>query len=187
MKVIPKNRWTYLPNLFKEMGFTVGAEIGVELGAFSKHLIQDNPNLKLYCIDFWKSYMFNGAGKGGVKAGKSSSRQQDYYQRAVEKLAPYNCELIRASSMDAVKDFDDESLDFVYIDANHDYEFVKEDIREWSKKVRIGGIVSGHDYQVFSSGNDGVIRAVDEWVAENNIDLIVLNDGKRANSWYYIK
>jgi len=180
MKILKKSRWTYFPQLFKDMGFTIGAEVGVELGAFSKYLIKDNPKLKLYCIDFWKSYrMMNG--------GKSSSRQADYYEETKKRLAPYNCKLIRASSMDAVKDFKDGSLDFVFIDANHEYKFVKEDIREWSKKVRKGGIVSGHDYQIFPSGNDGVIRVVDEWIKENNIDLIVLDDEKRARSWYYIK
>ena len=48
--------------------------------------------------------------------------------------------------MDAVKDFADESLDFVYIDANHEFKYVTEDIFEWSKKVRKGGAIAGHDY-----------------------------------------
>ena len=50
--------------------------------------------------------------------------------------------------MDAVKDFPDRSLDFVYIDANHDVRHVIEDIEEWSKKIKKGGIISGHDYFV---------------------------------------
>jgi hypothetical protein len=49
--------------------------------------------------------------------------------------------------MDAVKDFGDDSLDAVYIDGNHTLPFVINDIIEWSKKVKIGGIVSGHDYR----------------------------------------
>ncbi|MBI4058106.1 class I SAM-dependent methyltransferase [Candidatus Microgenomates bacterium] len=146
------SRWTELPNLFKELGFTIGAEVGVELGAFSKYLIQDNPKLKLYCIDSWKEY--------GLNDGKSQRRLDDYYERAKIKLAPYNCEIIKAFSMDAVKQFTDESLDFVYIDAAHDYDSIKEDIEHWSKKVRKFGIVSGHDYFIFKSGNDGVVKAV---------------------------
>jgi hypothetical protein len=185
MKILKESRWKYFPKLFKDLGYTVGAEIGVELGAFSKQLIQDNPDLKLYCIDFWKAYIYKGTGP--IRSGKSQPRQDSYYERAKVKLAPYNCEIIKDSSMSAVKGFADESLDFVYIDAAHDYDHVKEDIREWSKKVRMGGIVSGHDYAVFPSGNDGIIRAVDEWVKENDIDLIVLDDKKRSPSWYYIK
>src|SRR4029078_5218989 len=48
--------------------------------------------------------------------------------------------------MEAVKDFKDESLDFVYIDGNHQLRYVIEDLVEWSKKIRSGGIISGHDY-----------------------------------------
>lgn len=178
MKTINESRWKFFPNLFKD--FKVGAEIGVEVGAFSKYLIKNNSNLKLYCVDSWLAYR-------DIANGRSQARQDINYEKAKQKLAPYNCELIKKPSMEAVKDFGDESLDFVYIDASHDYNYVKEDIREWSRKVRKGGIVAGHDYFVFPSGNDGVVRAVDEWVVANNIELIVLNDHKRSPSWYYIK
>ena len=49
--------------------------------------------------------------------------------------------------MDATADFADGSLDFVYIDGAHDFKNVACDICEWSKKVRVGGIVFGHDYK----------------------------------------
>lgn len=178
--ILNYSRWKEIPSLFKDLNYTIGAEIGVEVGAFSKHLIQDNPNLKLYSIDSWTEY--------GLKDGKSQRRLDDYYERAKIKLAPYNCQIIKDFSMNAVKRFKDESLDFVYIDAAHDYSYVKEDIREWSKKVRKDGIVSGHDYFIFKSGNDGVVRAVDEWIAKNNIKpLFIYDDKKRAPSWFYVK
>jgi len=83
--------------------------------------------------------------------------------------------LIKKMSMDAVKEFAPKSIDIVFIDANHNYEYVLDDIREWSKIVRTGGIVSGHDY--FRSKKDicpGVKRAVNEYVAENNIDVFLV-------------
>lgn len=49
--------------------------------------------------------------------------------------------------MDVVKEFANGELDYVYIDGNHDFQNVTNDIAEWSKKVRKGGIVSGHDYE----------------------------------------
>ena len=82
--------------------------------------------------------------------------------------------------MDAVKDFKDESLDFVYIDANHGYESTKEDIREWSKKVKKGGIVSGHDY--VKKNGYGVIEAV----GELNEDVTIWK-GDHSPSWSYVK
>ena len=174
------SRWKSLPRLFRKLGFTLGAEIGVEVGAFSKYLCQDNPKLKLYSIDSWSAYKDYGY-------GKSQNRQNSYYQRAQVKLAPYNCQIVQDYSMSAVRRFADESLDFVYIDANHDYKYVKEDIREWSKKVRRGGIVAGHDYYVFPSGNDGVVKAVDEWVRENNIKPWFIYNKEKTPSWFYVK
>lgn len=163
------------------MGFTKGAEIGVEQGKFSEYLLKTVPNLKLYCIDFWQRYRL-------WRGMKRQWRQDAYYEEVKVKLAPYNCEIIKATSMDAVKTFADESLDFVYIDANHNYEFVRDDIREWSKKVRKGGIVCGDDYYVFPSGNDGVMKALDEWIAEQNIKPWFLFYYKgRPPNWFYVK
>jgi hypothetical protein len=48
--------------------------------------------------------------------------------------------------MDALKEYTDGSLDFVYIDGDHSFPYIAQDIYEWSKKVRVGGMVSGHDY-----------------------------------------
>jgi len=119
---------------------------------------------------------------------KRQWRQDAYYEEVKVKLAPYNCEIIKATSMDAVKTFADESLDFVYIDANHNYEFVRDDIREWSKKVRKGGIVCGDDYYVFPSGNNGVMKALDEWIAGQNIKPWFLFYYKgRPPNWFYVK
>lgn len=174
------SRWVSMPRLFRKLGFTVGAEIGVEIGTFSKYLCQDNPGLKLYSIDSWSAYIDYGF-------GKTQDRQDIYYESAKVKLAPYNCEIIKDFSMNAVKRFKDESLDFVFIDASHAYEHVKEDIHEWSKKVRSGGIVAGHDYYVFNSGNDGVVKAVGEWVSENNIKPWFIYNKEKTPSWFYVK
>jgi hypothetical protein len=54
--------------------------------------------------------------------------------------------MLRKTSMEAVADIPDESLDFVYIDGLHNFKDVAHDIWEWSKKVRVGGLISGHDY-----------------------------------------
>ena len=175
------HRTVGIPTLFRELGFTKGAEIGVEQGKFSELLLKKIPNLKLYSIDFWQYYRL-------WRGMKRKWRQDIYYENVKKKLASYNCEVIKATSMNAVKNFEDESLDFVYIDANHNYECVKEDIREWSKKVRKGGIVSGDDYYIFPSGNDGVVKAVDEWIKDNKIKpwFYFYYLGKPPN-WFYVK
>ena len=67
-----------------------------------------------------------------------------------------------------------DNLDFVYIDANHDYKFITEDMRNFWKKVRIGGIMGGHDYyNGYQRMCDDVIRAVGEFAYENKLQLRV--------------
>jgi predicted O-methyltransferase YrrM len=168
-----------LAGLFFELGYTAGAEIGVLHGDYSKDLLGKNPNLILYCIDPWEPYIERA----------SSRKNRIYYKRAVARLSKFaNARIIRKRSADALNDFPDESLDFVYIDAIHDYENVRFDVTEWSKKVRIGGIVSGHDYCNVSHPlyEFGVIQAVDEYVKANNQDLVVIG-GEQFPTWFWMK
>ena len=127
-----------LPQFFVEMGFKVGAEIGVYKGEFSEKIAQTG--LTLYSIDPWQIY-------DDYDNPRGQDRLDFQYEHTKQVLAPYpNCTIIRKTSMEAAPDFKDDSLDFVYIDANHDFRYVAEDLSEWTKKVKKGGIVSGHDY-----------------------------------------
>ena len=126
-----------LPEFFKEMGYKVGAEIGVLRGEFTEQICK--AGLKVYGIDPWLKY----------NNYRMDSREGSYdviYEEAKGRLAPYDCTLIRKTSMDAVADFPNDSLDFVYIDGNHTIRYIVEDIYEWNRKVRSGGIISGHDF-----------------------------------------
>lgn len=134
------------PEFFQDMGYKVGVEIGVWKGEFGKTLAKSG--LKLYGVDPYLYY------EDSVMYGKQSVIE-DAYKTAEKVLAPYEYTIIRKTSMEAVKDFDDESLDFVYIDGNHSFKYVAEDICEWSKKVRKGGTISGHDYMFFKNSRPG--------------------------------
>lgn len=128
-----------LAKLFAELGFRIGAEIGVQQGAYSEVLCQSNPGLELYCVDAWTAYE-------GYREYVTQATIDRFYEQAQARLAPYGCRLVKKFSMEALDDFEDSSLDFVYIDGNHDFVHVTQDIDGWQKKVRKGGIVSGHDY-----------------------------------------
>lgn len=151
---IPNMGSPELAELFTELKFNVGAEIGVWQGEFSEILCKANPKLHLYSIDSWDISVYE---KGFLEQShpKPGSTEQPYfenlYHEAIKRLSPYNCTIIRKTSMDAVKDFEDNSLDFVYLDAGHDFLNFTLDIHNWKKKVRAGGIVSGHDYSGFKS------------------------------------
>lgn len=68
--------------------------------------------------------------------------------------------IVKGKSVEAAQAFDNDSVDFVFIDAAHDYESVKADISAWLPKVKIGGIIAGHDYD--EDYKYGVVKAVDE-------------------------
>ncbi len=137
--IIPNTDRVSLARIFMRLGFKEGAEIGVQEGAYSRIICENNPGVKLHCIDSWEKYP-------GYTDFVTREKFPAFEKRAREILAPYNCNLIKKYSMDAVKDFPDRSLDFVYIDANHDIRHVIDDITEWSNKIKKGGIISGHDY-----------------------------------------
>ena len=127
-----------LPEFFKEMGFKFGAEIGVARGEFTEEFAK--AGLTIYAIDPWLSY-------SDYIDDRGQKVEDEIFEKTKAKLAPYpNCKIVRKSSVEAAKDFEDGSLDFVYIDGNHQFMYVAEDLAIWSKKVKVGGIICGHDY-----------------------------------------
>lgn len=164
---------------FAELKFNKGAEIGTERGYFAKTLLDANPKLKLSCIDAWTVYK-------GYRDHTRQDKLDRYYEETKKLLKPYTCTIIKDWSMDAVKKFKDGSLDFVYIDSNHDFKNVTDDIAEWSRKVRKGGIVSGHDYvRVRSSVECQVKDVVDAWGHAYGIKIEVTKE--EFPSWFYTK
>jgi len=183
---IPCGRWGELPKLFKDLDFKIGAEIGVLKGEWSENLFKFIPNLKMFCIDKWLRY-----------PGPTMWRQErlDRYEKeARRRLENHNCKIIKKWSMDAVKDFKNGSLDFIYIDANHTFQFVTNDIAEWSKKVRKGGIISGHDFYTKKIGHNLIVHVEDvvrAWTYLYDIHpWFVLRDNdltSKSVSWMWIK
>jgi hypothetical protein len=179
----------------KDLEMNKGAEIGVAQGKHSELLLKTNPDLVLYCVDVWEPY------RGYVEY---SDRINKYCEEAKARLADYileyRCHMIKNFSMDAVTSFKDRSLDFVYIDGAHDLKSVVCDIVEWTKKVRIGGIVYGHDYQRRFDSERSIIHvkdAVDSYMYDYGISpWFVLGEGgnnsdglykEGVRSWMFIR
>ena len=155
-------RWHSVAKLLKEFGLTSnGVEVGVKEGKFTKHLLGTFPKMTIVGVDpyefqpksdelGYESYLkwnFDNIIKG---LGRNTSNFGDRFR------------LVRKYSADAATEFDDHSFDFVFIDAQHTYEGVKDDIRLWRNKVRPGGLLCGHDYDYTRPRFADVIRAVDE-------------------------
>lgn len=146
----------HLAELYNELGFTKGAEIGVRRGRYSEILCKANPKLHLYCIDPWMCH----------ENKYPQDKQDEIYDYAVERLAAYNTTIIRKTSMDALAEIKDDSIDFVFIDGNHHFDWVMMDLIHWTKKVKKGGIISVHDVY---NGEVGVVKAVEAYTHSHNI------------------
>ena len=181
-----------LPQFFVDMGFKVGAEIGVYKGEFSIKLCQTG--LALYAVDPWRiSKDYNHP--------LGQKRLDFQYEHTKRLLTPYpKCRIVRKTSMEAVEDFVDNSLDFVYIDGNHNFRYIAEDLVEWSKKVKSGGIVSGHDYFFTESssklGHWHVAHVLNAYIKSHKIPNFYLLGRKQAvkgekrdkwRSWMFVK
>jgi len=109
-----------------------------------------------------------------------------------ERLAKYDFTMIRKTSMEALADIPDESLDFCYIDGNHSLPYITQDIYEWQRKVKVGGVISGHDYFI-DSHNPYWIRAchvkyaVDVAVKVFGIENFYVTSNDKYNSWLWVK
>lgn len=151
---------------FAEFGLTKGAEIGVDRGSFSLYMCKKIEGLELLCVDPWRE----------------RQRGQERYETTKKKLAPYNVTLARTTSVLASLEVEDESLDFVYIDGDHTFDSVMLDIILWTRKVRFGGVVSGHDYYRFRRA--GIVPAVDVFTQQHGISEWFLTDEKEATFFW---
>jgi len=172
-----------MPKTLGELGFKVGVEVGVAQGNHAKTLCTYIPGVKLYCVDYWGRYK-------GYR--EYTDRIKKYYKEAQERLASFDCVFMKMFSMEAIKEFEDRSLDFVYIDAAHDFFHIAEDLR-WAKKVRYGGVVFGHDYKRRRGARDKsryivhVRGVVQVYMYEFDIDPWFHLKIPRQDSWMFVR
>jgi predicted O-methyltransferase YrrM len=139
-----------------EQPYTTFVEVGCWLGHSVSYLakkVQHKTNVKIYAVDlFDESY--------DLKDHKhlDGIRHELFQKNLLEANVNHIVTPIKSVSWDAAINFPDESIDFVFIDADHSYESVKKDIDAWLPKIRKNGMISGHDY----TNPCGVKQAVDE-------------------------
>jgi len=143
---IEKSNRPIMADCLKELGFNVGVEVGVAEGFHSEILLDGNPNLELYCVDPWH--------KEDGYHSYHNMRLKTFETVARDKLSRFGdrVHFVKDISMSAVHNFEDQSLDFVYIDGAHDFRHIAEDISEWILKIKPGGILYGHDFTTIVSG-----------------------------------
>ncbi len=148
-----------------------GAEIGVYKGDNAEFILTLLEPTMLYLIDPWNNFL---------DIDSNEIIGYTHYIETQERLKLYgNKRLIKKTSKEANKLFNNEELDFVYIDADHHYEAIKNDLNLWYPKVKKGGILSGHDYH---ESMECVVKAVNEFCAKNNLQLMYA-----STDWWVIK
>jgi predicted O-methyltransferase YrrM len=188
---IPNVNREDLAVLFGELGFKVGAEIGTEKGVYAEMLCEANPELTLYCIDPWQRY-------GTYVDHVSQDKLDEFYHITRKRMEPYDCRLIREFSVEAAKVFRHKTLDFVYIDANHNLQNVINDIYAWLPKIKTGGIISGHDFikRKHAKYQCHVVEAVTAYTQSHHIRPWFVFGSKhpqlnerrdRQRSWLWVK
>ncbi len=139
--------WFTYPRLYQDMvkRFPSGStfvEIGAWKGKSSAYMSVEIANSKkkidFYCIDTFEGSIEH-------QNNPELSHLYDIFKSNMKPVEGYYKEL-KMTSMEAVKKFENESIDFVFIDGSHEYKDIKDDITYWFPKVKRGGVLAGHDY-----------------------------------------
>lgn len=152
--------WFTYPNLYQEFVrllpdqstfLEVGSWKGKSIAFFAVEASNSGKNIECFSVDTWR---------GSSEHSNDPNIVNDtLYEVFLSNIKPIEHLVtpIRKPSIEAAQDFENDSIEIVFIDAAHEYEPVKEDINAWLPKVRKGGIIAGHDYLLPS-----VKKAVDE-------------------------
>lgn len=149
-----------LYKLFHELGYKIGAEIGVYSGRNARVICLNVPGVKLYVIDSWAFEPHDYALR--VEA------------RARERVEGFDAHVIKATSIEAAKLVQDGSLDFVHLDSDTTYDSEMQDIIMWTRKVKKGGIMSGAGY--VDLPHIRAREAIDDYVKAHKIEILYLTD-----------
>lgn len=174
LKVLPNRR--KLIELLPQKG--VVAELGVAEGDFSREILEHSTPRKLHLIDTWDSSRY------------SKSMRSEVERKFVKEIGQGNVAVHIGSSVEVGSTLPDYYFDWIYIDTDHSYETTKQELELYRRKVKVGGIIAGHD---FTKGNwsgmirYGVIEAVYEFCVKSDWEIIYLTMELNSNPSYALK
>ena len=147
---------------------SICAEIGVNRGNFSKSILKIVKPKKLYLIDPWKS------------TNNQDLMNKNYkitMKRLEDEVKAGQVIIKKGSSLDVLNEFEDGFFDWIYVDGDHRYEFVKKDLKLSYSKVKKNGLITGDDYNhKVGTLKKEVAKAVDDFIKESNVKVIQLKN-----------
>ena len=161
--------WFTYPELYKEMVQRFDNANFVEVGSWKGRsaafmgveILNSGKNIRMDCVDPF-DYVPT---QSDIAAEKYENLYEQFLENTLQVASVINP--VKNLSHLASQNYADNSLDFVFIDAAHDYENVRKDILCWYRKVKSGGVIAGHDY----TSSEGVKRAVDEIFGADKIKV----------------
>lgn len=159
-------------DMINENGYKIVAEVGCGYGQHSKYILKTTNIDKLFMIDSYKYYdndLFSYSIKNIIIPSYTLEQKFDDFSKMVEndvKEFGNKVQFVRTSSTEAVEYFPDNILDAIFIDANHEFEYVLQDLNMWWPKVKNGGIMAGDDYWM-----EGVAKAVHFFADQYNLTV----------------
>jgi SAM-dependent methyltransferase len=146
----PKKRWEVIRDLIEKNEWLDGVELGVLKGDTLLYLAENCPLVNLTGVDTWQKYSFY-----------PQDRMTGFEKLVMVAAESYaNVRILKMDTLQAAKEFEDQSVDYVFIDGDHSYEAVRDEIKAWLPKIRPGGYIMGHDYKHLRF--PGVTQAVHE-------------------------
>ncbi len=193
-KHISTNSWIgiyydVVPKVLKDHDYKTFVEVGVALGGHADTILKTTQITNYYGID---PYLYNFDPKDGFsqEVGNYSKlggqKNFDYLYEWVKnvRLEPYKdrCQIIRDTSVNAASLFEDESLDCIFIDGDHRYEPVLQDLAAWFPKLRKGGLMVGDDYWM-----EPVSKAVNHFFSSKNKPVFFYTASSGYKIWAVYK
>lgn len=139
-------------------GFTHGLELGVQRGLYSKEILSNWHNCTEYhLVDLW-GHQENYDDVANV----NQDEQNKIYDEAMKNIQPWKnkVRVCQNYTTNCAGDYKDEYFDFIYVDARHDFKGVWDDLVNYWPKLKVGGIMAGHDYV---TQDDGPAQSGQDW------------------------
>ena len=171
----------------------VVAEVGVASGDFSDQILQTCKPRILHLIDYWANYKSaHGMQPADLVKRYFTKKDQSWSMvnsRFKKQVDNGSVVLHRGYSWDMLEELSDNVLDWIYIDAAHDYRSVSRDLEVAQRKVKKNGIIAGHDYVRWGrfGYRCGVVEAVNEFCIKNGYELLYITLETRTNSSFAIR
>lgn len=164
--------------LLQDLGGSLrGIEVGVNLGTNSYMLLESCPNIDLLVgVDHYTAYQ---DWQGFIDQSIQDEVWAAFSQNMII-LGP-RFKLIKENSANAAKQLEDDSYDFIFIDADHSMKAVLQDLDNYWPKLKSGGIMAGHDSNLF-----GVNFAITSWAKRKGIDPTEIEVASN-NAWWWRK